>query len=116
MEVKSSIAFLPAALRLFLSFLSLFPLLFFLTCSAVAAVSKGEQLIESIEAKRKLTATGWLVLLFCLETNAAITSLQKGGGGFPSALTQLLCVFYTLLPLFSLFSLSLIAEVALSAD
>lgn len=37
----------------------------------------GKRLIESIEAKRKLTTTGWLVLLFCLETNAAISSPEK---------------------------------------
>ena len=86
-EVKSSIAFLPLALYLFLFFLSLFPLLFFppaFTCRVVAAVSKGEKkLIESIEAKRKLTTTGWLVLLFCLETNVAISLPEKGGSAFP---------------------------------
>lgn len=50
------------------------------TCRVTAGVSKGgKKLTESIEAMRKLTTTGWLVLLFCLETNAALSLLEKRG-------------------------------------
>lgn len=84
--------------------LSFFPAF---TCRVVAAVSKGgkKKLIESIEAKRKLTATGWLVLLFCLEINAAISLLEKGGSASPAwALSELFCVLmFLLLLLFSVF-------------
>lgn len=62
------------------------------TCRVTAGVSKGgKKLTESIEAMRKLTTTGWLVLLFCLETNAALSLLEKG---VPWTLSVWLCVFY----------------------
>lgn len=84
----SSLYFLPS---FFLAF----------TCRVAAAVSKGgKKLIESIEAKRKLTTTGWLVLLFCLETNATLSLLEKVRECFSQALSELLCVFiHVLVPL-----------------
>lgn len=77
---------------------SLYFLFFFFspvfTCRVTAGVSKGgKKLTESIEAMRKLTTTGWLVLLFCLETNAALSLLEKRGG-VPWTLSVWLCVFY----------------------
>lgn len=55
------------------------------TCRVAAAVSEGGiKLIESIEAKRKLTTTGWLVLLFCLERNATPSLLEKVREYFPN--------------------------------
>ena len=92
MKVKSTIAFL-LALYLRLSFFLSISSPYFpaFTWRVAAAVSKGgRKLIEPIEAKRKLTAIGWLVLLFCLETNAATSLLERGGflplGPFPTVL------------------------------
>lgn len=123
MEVKSSIAFLPLALYLFLFFLSIPSPLFLpsiFTCRVAAAVSKGKKkkIIESIQAKRKLTTTGWLVLLFCLETNVAVSLLERGWGGgcgvwggFPCALSELLVFLYVcLFPCPAFYSLFLIAS------
>lgn len=124
MDVRSSIAFLLLALYLFLSFLSVsstrfFPRCFHLwsSCSCLQGVKK-EKLIESIETKRKLTTTGWLVLLFCLETNVAISLLEEGESAFPVlALNCFVFFFFFFMYIFppvQLGFLSLIADVAFS--
>lgn len=61
---------------------------------------RGEKLIESIEAKRKLTTTGWLVLLFCLETDAAMPSPEKGDASLGRFLNCLFVCFNVYPPRF----------------
>lgn len=59
-------------------------------CCGCCLQRGGKQLIESIEAKRKLTTTAWLVLLFCLEMNGAASTPETGEN---ASLGHFLCFF-----------------------